>query len=446
MESSYSLTKCLIYRFSLQKSPQEGSDSIFEVKKSKLSLASKATTSTATSSSSNLPSSLSQASISNELPTSSYSASALAALKAATPSASTARRQTSPSSNLNSAYMELDDPMTEEDLTRNKFGNDYTHSIDETSIPDAASIRSAKEKRAKAAACAAGGQNSEDFISLASGGGSSKKSSSKSMTILDNSSSSDRYQGPHPESRLQREEDDLGSGEDEFDQYTGASERIGLGKKAEKEREKRRKQEIREAIGEEDEDDPITSQNGNENQDQDEEEMEWERSQMDRWSLPGERQRREKREKSPYVPAVIPLTSPLPTINSTSSRLEARLKLLNQSKETHRKVVGDAESSMKQMEEDEKDNKEQVQREGEKEAWFREFEDWAISVAGFLDEKVSDRANQPQVEFITHWFVFSSFSRLCSAPSLRRDRVGLRSASLSANSSLSIGSSQRCRR
>lgn len=300
--------------------------------------------------------------------------------------------------------MEVEDPMTEEDLTRNKFGDEYAH--DE--IPDAASIKAAKEKRAKAAAsgAAAGGGLSEDFISL---GGCSKKGSRATRDSESN------YQGPHPESRLQREEDDLGSGEDEFDQYTGASERIGLGKKAEKERERRRKQNIREAMGDEEGGQEAEhGTNGTLKQDEmDEEEREWERSQMDRWSLPGERQRREGREKSPYTPAPIPHTAPLPTLTSTSARLSARLAQLNESAEAHSNVVHDAELSLKQMDEEETANKEQVQREGEKEAWFREFEEWAISVAGFLDEKVSSASRySDSLHFSTDNNLYISFSLL----------------------------------
>ena len=44
----------------------------------------------------------------------------------------------------------------------------------------------------------------------------------------------DEYAGPHPESRLVREEDELGEGEDEFAEYTSAQDRIALGKKSRK--------------------------------------------------------------------------------------------------------------------------------------------------------------------------------------------------------------------
>jgi GC-rich sequence DNA-binding factor len=51
----------------------------------------------------------------------------------------------------------------------------------------------------------------------------------------------DTYRGPHPNSRLQREDDDLGEGDDDDAEYTGAQERIALGKKGRKEAERLRK-------------------------------------------------------------------------------------------------------------------------------------------------------------------------------------------------------------
>ena len=71
--------------------------------------------------------------------------------------------------------------------------------------------------------------------------------------------------GPHPESRLMREEDELGEGEDgrlsldfhitllttwvaEMAEYTGAQERIALGKKGRKDEERKRRMGMAEMI------------------------------------------------------------------------------------------------------------------------------------------------------------------------------------------------------
>lgn len=94
--------------------------------------------------------------------------------------------------------------------------------------------------------------SSDDFISL-------------SVTKRDAS----RDQGPHPGSRLQREDDDLGEGDDgayellqvfpfplntwkslDMADYTQAKERIALGKKSRKEEAKRRKAAISDLIDE----------------------------------------------------------------------------------------------------------------------------------------------------------------------------------------------------
>lgn len=67
--------------------------------------------------------------------------------------------------------------------------------MEETSIPALSSIQAAKEKRERLRKTGAS-TTEEDFISL-------------SVAKRD-----DFSQGPHPESRLVREEDELGEGED----------------------------------------------------------------------------------------------------------------------------------------------------------------------------------------------------------------------------------------
>lgn len=54
--------------------------------------------------------------------------------------------------------------------------------------------------------------------------------------------------GPHPDSRLVREEDELGEGDDEFAEYTSAQERIALGKKSRKKEASRRREAMAEMI------------------------------------------------------------------------------------------------------------------------------------------------------------------------------------------------------
>jgi GC-rich sequence DNA-binding factor len=95
-----------------------------------------------------------------------------------------------------------------------------------TVIPSESSIKAAKERRGRLK----GNGGSEDFISL----------SVARHTEIDD--------GPHPESRLVREEDELGEGDDEFADYTSAQERIAIGKKSRKVEAKKNRATMREMI------------------------------------------------------------------------------------------------------------------------------------------------------------------------------------------------------
>lgn len=114
-----------------------------------------------------------------------------------------------------------------------------------TAIPSESSIKTAKERRERLRKT--GVSTDEDYISL-------------SLTKRE-----DVDQGPHPESRLVREEDELGEGDDgmpslhlrwllskrevtEFSEYTSAQERIALGKKARKQATTQRREAMKELI------------------------------------------------------------------------------------------------------------------------------------------------------------------------------------------------------
>ena len=119
-----------------------------------------------------------------------------------------------------------------------------SHSHTEVVIPSESSIKAAKEKRDRLRKTA---PTEEDFIPL---------------TV----SKREGPIGPHPESRLVREDDEMGEGDDgqwsfntchwrltyslDMAEYTGAQERIALSKKGRKEEEKKRKTGIVELIDE----------------------------------------------------------------------------------------------------------------------------------------------------------------------------------------------------
>lgn len=120
----------------------------------------------------------------------------------------------------------------------------YLDELD-TAIPSESAITAAKQKRERLRA--APGSN-DDFISL-------------SLTKRE-----DIPQGPHPDSRLMREEDEVGEGEDgtpdlgmvcfdvakmiatEFAEYTSAQERVALGKKSRKVEAKKKRENMQEMI------------------------------------------------------------------------------------------------------------------------------------------------------------------------------------------------------
>ncbi|KAG9021219.1 hypothetical protein FS842_006754, partial [Serendipita sp. 407] len=167
----------------------------------------------------------------------------------------------------------------------------------EALIPTEVSIKAARDKRERMRKT--GTSTEEDFISL-------------SVTKKDN------FAGPHPESRLMREDDDLGEGDDDDAEYTGAQERIALSKKGRKEEAKQRKKGMVELIEEVDE--------------QDEETMEWEMAQVKR-AVPTEVAAAQAQEPQvhTYKPHPIPTPTSIPTIDAATQRIATGLTVLTTS-------------------------------------------------------------------------------------------------------------------
>ncbi|KAG8696463.1 hypothetical protein FRC08_007138 [Ceratobasidium sp. 394] len=189
-------------------------------------------------------------------------------------------------------------------------------------------------------------------------------------------------QGPHPESRLMREDDDLGEGDDDDAEYTGAQERIALGKKGRKEEERRRKAGMIEMIEDVEEDD--------------EETQAWEQAQVRR----GGNNNRALivEEKQVYKPHPIPAQTPVPTLDPAIARLSQALTKLTTSHAANTKSLislGDERTSLEQQE---ARLRELVTETEEKRAWFTGFKEWMDSLTDFLDEKF------PRVEKIEEDF------------------------------------------
>ncbi|KAH9851709.1 nineteen complex-related protein 2-domain-containing protein [Lenzites betulinus] len=221
----------------------------------------------------------------------------------------------------------------------------------EAAIPSASSIAAARQKRERLRATQASGE--DDYISL-------------SLTKGD-----DFSKGPHPDSRLVREEDELGDADDEFAEYTSAQERIALGKKSRKKEAAKRREEMNDMIMDA--------------EDEDEETREWEEAQLRRGGLQPESA--EPAPKPVYKPAPIPAITPIPTMGAAMARLTNSMSELTMSHAEHSAAMSKLGEEQRLLEAREKEMREMITKAEEKRSWFNAFREWVESVATFLDEK-----------------------------------------------------------
>ncbi|VDB84202.1 unnamed protein product [Peniophora sp. CBMAI 1063] len=340
---------------------EEGDGEAFKIKKSalskKLSLGQHPATTQP-------PSNLNQASISDSRPV--YDAKYLSELRASTSSRPRPVQD-------EDVTMSIDplDGLTEEDASMIPLGKmarslsspaydvDSELSLllaepaDETLIPTETSIKDAKEKRERLRKTGAqpGG---EDFISL-------------SVTKR-----AEEWQGPHPESRLMREDDDLGEGDDEFSEFTSAQERIALGKKAKKVEASKRREVMSEMIADVEDD---------------EETQEWELKQRQRGGFTTAGEDRATPAKPVYKPAPIPPPTPIPTLDAAMSRLSQTMSALTTSHAQNTSTLTSLSDEQTRLEQREAELRDIVARAEEKRSWFASFREWMENVATFLDEK-----------------------------------------------------------
>lgn len=259
-------------------------------------------------------------------------------------------------------------------LARTKFAADFAHA----GIPSESVIRAAKEKRAKlrAATSATATSTSDDFISLEPFSTSSAVERFDAMEVDD---------GPHPHSRLQREEDELGDGEDEFADFTGATERIPIGEKAEQEWKDRQRREMEAAVrGDFDQDAVVQDE-------MDEDEEEWEQAQLRRTQTHPRPSSSHppSREASPFRPAPIPASAPLPSVGTCSTRLELTLRALKQSTAASTAVLTSTAKELETLDAAERENKMDVAAVEDKASWFNELDEFVASLARFMEEKMT---------------------------------------------------------
>ncbi|SPO20440.1 uncharacterized protein UTRI_00838_B [Ustilago trichophora] len=359
---------------------QDGGSTAFEIRRSKLSIAGKQARRTAATGLSSASTSTPKRSIplrptsfaaqpsedntASETGSTMYTSKYLEELRSSTPTS----RSRAHSPTTIGPGTRIDDPMVaqtsrislidDDSLARSKFPADFSHDA----IPSESVIKAAKEKRAKLRAAAA--TASDDYISLGS--------SSSALKAYDRMEVDD---GPHPHSRLQREEDEFGDGEEEFAEYTGATERIPIGEKAEKEWKARQREEMKSAV---------TGDLDGELEEMDEDEMAWERAQLNRTQPVSQT----SREKSPFRPAPIPASAPLPSVSTCSTRLQLTLRALEQSTAASEAVLNSTRKELEALEEAERENKLDVVAVEEKASWFGELDEFVASLARFMEEKV----------------------------------------------------------
>ncbi|KAG2010010.1 hypothetical protein CC2G_012869 [Coprinopsis cinerea AmutBmut pab1-1] len=321
---------------------EEGEGEVFQVKKSrlgsKISLGKNA----------NIPLNLDQATIAPQRgPT--YDQAYLDQLKASTPTA----RPSLPTTESSDGDLPMDVDSTEISVRSvDVLQDDSTPSITTTEILSESSIKVAKEKRERLRKLKDSGE--EDFISL---------SLTKRSEDL----------GPHPESRLVREEDELGEGDDEYAEYTSAQDRIALGKKSRKIEAAKRREAMKEMIEDAEE--------------EDEETLEWEQEQLRRGGHRASEPSTPATVKQVYRPAPIPAATPIPTLPPVLARLSHQLAQLTSSHAQNTATLNNLALERQQVDEREKEMREMVVKAENKRAWFGDFREWIESMASFLDEK-----------------------------------------------------------
>jgi GC-rich sequence DNA-binding factor len=216
------------------------------------------------------------------------------------------------------------------------------------------------------------------------------------------------------ESRLVREEDEIGEGEDgkfttrrsqaccrcidvvflDHPEYTGAQETIPLGRKATKARAKQQRENMVELIDEA-EDDAF----------EDEEGKAWEEAQIRRAAHTRTEEPAETRRVYRAAPSqcfywslgsflvaepsvVVPQPSTLPSLKFVQARLSNSYSALERSHNEHLAVLENCDKERAELDRQETDVRQQVATTSERFDWFVDFKEWVEDVANFLENKV----------------------------------------------------------
>ena len=271
-------------------------------------------------------------------------------------------------------------PETYDDLTRSKFGSLALsgdlgdEALEEAQIPSTSTIQAAKDRRQLAR------KTGIDPISL-----SNKANGDDDDGFIPLSSTSIVPAGALKggESRLVREDDELGEGEDEHAEYTGAGERVALGRKAGKAAERKRREGMLELIDD-------AEMEAQEAEEDDEEEKAWEAAQIRRGGAQsGLGTANGPPLKPVYRPAPIPEPSSIPNLNGVQARLVGALQdalSLESEQVTLSEQLVKEEDDLLQKEGELRD---MVDRATTKEEWFNDLRNFVEDVGQFFRAKWS---------------------------------------------------------
>ncbi|GAA5956041.1 hypothetical protein JCM3765_005437 [Sporobolomyces pararoseus] len=248
-----------------------------------------------------------------------------------------------------------------DDLTMSKFGSNTNLDQDlSDSIPTSTAIAQAKLRREELRKT---GQIQDDYISL----------SSTNTTV-------GLYSNKGGDSRLVREEDELGDGDEDLNQFTGSLDKIPLGRKANLDAAQKLKGEMGEMIQGVEE----------EVEEEDEEMKQWEEGQIRRGGTADRNRGGKENQNSTrkiYRPLPIPQSSTLPTLSSITSRLSQNLSTLESSHSLDLSSLNHFTHERQELDKQEEELRLEVEKTERKNRWFQDFKETVEIWCGFLDEK-----------------------------------------------------------
>ncbi|KZT57254.1 hypothetical protein CALCODRAFT_496388 [Calocera cornea HHB12733] len=242
-----------------------------------------------------------------------------------------------------------------------------TPSADDLAIPTQSHIAAAREKRTTARKLPiltdpenVSFNNEEDYISLDVSRPFGERPKEGS--------------GPHPESRLMREDDEVGEGDDDAAEYTGAQERIAIGKKAREKEAKKRRADLVEVIDEAEADSD------------DSESREWELAQVRR-AAPARLSPPPERKRETYHAPPIPTVTPIPTLAAQQARLSLLLEDLTDRHVQNTKALDGVEKERDDLTKNETRVRNEVEAVGIRWGEAKALREWVEALAEFLDVK-----------------------------------------------------------